>query len=169
MAWDNTWLLSLKNKPWHCCLGESQGKLPEGIQSRPEEGSLCWRPNVCSNVTSATRKTEWYKLVPEWFNPCIMFLDSGFEELTKQEYFSSFVQSFLALERNSKTWTRMPRVNMYVLKMKEGRRAQVWVVALLSVVLWLWRRSKPTKREEKRIQELTMMENEISRKKLGSC
>lgn len=56
-------------------------------------------------------------------------------------------------------------------KMKEGRRAQVWVVALLGVVLGLWRRSKPTKMGEKRQrQELTMVEreNEISRKELGS-
>lgn len=34
----------------------------------------------------------------------------------------------------------MPRVNTCMLKMKEGRRPQVQVVALLGVVLGLWKR-----------------------------
>jgi len=66
----------------------------------------------------------------------------------------------------------MPRISTYVLKMKQGRRAQVQVVALLGAVLVLWRRSKPTKIGEKSWrQELTMVEreHEISRKKLGNC
>lgn len=65
----------------------------------------------------------------------------------------------------------MPRINTYVLKRNEGRRAQVQVVASLRVVLGLCRRSKPTKVGEKRQrQELTVVgrENEISRKELGS-
>lgn len=69
----------------------------------------------------------------------------------------------------------MPRINTYILKMEEGRRAQVWVVASLGVVLVLWRRSKPTKptkptkmEGKRQRQKLPMAEreNEISRKSL---
>lgn len=102
-----------------------------------------------------------------------MFLDSVFEELTKQEPLYPHLcwpEEFYCFG-NSKIWIQMLRINMYRLKMKEGRRAQIWVDASLGVVIGLWRISKPTKMGEKRWrQELTMAErqNGISRKKLGS-
>lgn len=92
-----------------------------------------------------------------------MFLDSVFEKLTKQEPLYPHLcwpEEFYYFG-NSKIWMQMLRINTYMLKMKEGRRIQIWVDALLGLVIGLWRISKPTGMGEKRWrQELTMVERQ---------